>query len=201
VSELFKGVDPNDLGEDTGFTEVAPFDHNIATCGKAYANTFQSGDVQISWQFTIKESIPQNVGKQVTLKFPAAPPTSKWEGGGQVARTDEEKDVARKEWARGMQRIMHVLNLPAPTDEQLSNEILATGWASQAEGVEVVCSSYSDKNKYGAVSALAASTEKSRAHVSISRLDDPAKDRKGNIPGETRGEQARKKIAEARTKL
>jgi hypothetical protein len=205
VSKYLEGTDPNELGKDSSFTDLAPFKYNIARATKGYATTFQSGDVQITINHKITESIPQNVNKTVSLKFPAAPPAEKWSDGARVPYTDAEREVARKEWAAGLRRIMHTYALPEPTDEQLENEILATGWLAGVEGAEVVAEVYQDKNGYGMVSASAVSSTKGDrvfpAHVAVSKVDDPAKDRKGIIPGVTRGEQARAKIAEAKGKV
>jgi len=203
MSKYLTGTDPNDLGKDSGFTEITPFDSNIGKMVKGYATKFQSGDVQLNIVNKIVESIPQNVGKTATLKYPAAPPTDKWDNGARTPYTAAEAEKAKREWAAGLRRIMHVYGLSEPTDEQLENDILATGWLNGGEGKDVVFEAY-NKDGFGAVSSVAVSFTKNdreySAHVGINRPDDPAKDGKGIIPGLTRVEQARAKIAKVKAK-
>jgi len=203
VSKYLTGTDPNNLGKDSGFTEITPFDSNIGKMVKGYATKFQSGDVQLNIVNKIVESIPQNVGKTATLKYPAAPPTDKWDNGARTPLTPAEAEKAKKEWAAGLRRIMHVYGLTEPTDEQLENDIAATGWLNQGEGAEVVFNAY-NKDGYGVVSAIVTSFVKNDreyvAHVAVSKVSDPARDSKGIIPGLTRGEQAREKIAKVKAK-
>jgi hypothetical protein len=192
---------PNELGEDSGYTSLEKFDSNIGTVARAYVDNFRNARIV----YEIKESIPQNVGKRAGLQFPLDAPTNtftkneatgKWE---KVPVTDANTLAAmRKDWQRGWAKIMHVTGLSVPTAETLGNDVLATAWLQTAEGTSAVFSAY-DKDGYGQISCNVFGNVDRKAYVAIARLDDAAKDKKQRF-GVTRADEARAKIAAEKAK-
>lgn len=189
--------DPTQIGDESGYTDLVSGVDNIGTVAKTSVYTFPSGDMQAKLTYRIDEGVAANKGKQATLAFPLSVPTKRYTGGTMVTITEtQDLAAARKEYMGSIARILSVTGLRPPTEAELGNDMLAQQWLQGAEGTQAVFPAYTDKNGYGAIPCQVIGSDKKKAHVSISRLDATATDRKGPIPGLTRAEQARKKIAE-----
>lgn len=198
-ADWLKDFDPTQIGDESGYTDLVSGVDNIGTVAKTSVYTFPSGDMQAKLTYRIDEGVAANKGKQATLAFPIGVPTKRFAGGTTVSIT-ETQDVAaaRNEYRGVLARILSVTGLPAPTEAQLGNDMLAQEWLQAAEGSKAVFSAYTDKNGYGAIPCQAINSDKKKAHAGISRLDAPVYDKPGKppIPGFTRETWARKKIAE-----
>ena len=192
LQEMLKEFE-NEIADDSGRTELVPFGDNVGIVKKGYAKQFQSGDIQLQWNLSVTESVPANVGGFVSLRYPAKPRGQKWDEGSRafVALTDPAEIVLdKRNWAAGFNRIIKTLGLPTPTEEILSNEFLATGWASAAEGKQVVFGTGKpDKNGFTGVPCFVNKTGKM-----VVQLSDPGEERK---PGLTRLDLARHEIQKA----
>ena len=187
----------NEMADDSGRTELLPFGDNVGTVQKGYAKQFEkSGDIQLQWNLKVTESVSANLGGYVTLRYPARPRGVKWDDAARafVLLTDPaEIGLDRKNWAAGFNRIYKTLGLPVPSEEILSNEFLATGWASAAEGKQVVFGTGKpDKNGFTSVPAFV-----NKSGKMVVQLSDPTEERK---PGLTRLDLARHEIDKAKAK-
>ena len=183
----------NEMAGDGGRPELVPFSDNIGVVKKGYAKQFEkSGDIQLQWNLSVTESTPANVGGFVSLKYPAKPKGIKWEEGNRlpVILTDPaEIHLDKKCWFHGLTRICSVLGLALPSDEILSNEFLATGWASAAEGKQVVFrTGKPDSNGYTSIPVYVISGKQ------VVGMSAPNEEKK---PGLTRLDLARHEIQKA----
>jgi len=183
----------NEMADDSGRTELVPFGDNVGTVAKGYAKQFQSGDIQLQWNLRVTESIPANVGGFVSLRYAAKPRGVKWDDAAHafLPLTDEAEIVLdKRNWAAGFNLICKVLGLPTPTKEIQSNEFVAAGWASAAEGRSVVFGT-GKPNKDGFTSVPAFVNKAGKMVVQLSEPDEERK------PGLTRLDLARHEIQKA----
>jgi len=176
-------------------TELTAFDDNIGAVTKGAARVFEkSGDMQLEWSLRVDEAIPTNTGGFVTLKYPAKPRGVRWDkdSSSMVTLTEPaDLEADKKGWMEGLKRILRVLDLPAPTSEQMSNEFTASAWAAQAVGKKLV---FACKVKNGFAEVKVFPKPGGKMAVCISKLEDESK------PGLTRADLARHAIQKASEK-
>jgi hypothetical protein len=167
--------------------DLPAFGHYVAIVqgGSGRRLPFGNNDLQGVVKTRIIEGPSGTVNRFCTGQITLAPRYEKKVGAAWVPISDEAgKAEVRKKFQDLVSRFTTRLKLKTTLFSAPATEDGIGAWLAPAEGVNVVFAAYTDKKGYTAIN-----------WGSLRSPDEPARDRKGVIPGLTALEQARKEIA------